>query len=60
MLYPETDRVSPARIAKSEPVIPRVEPPLSVYLTRKTVRLVPLQSPRMPLDLELTDRSHAV
>lgn len=32
MLYPEVDRVSPARIAKSLPVMPSVEPPLSVYL----------------------------
>lgn len=32
MLYPEVDRVSPASIAKSLPVIPRVDPPLSVYL----------------------------
>jgi hypothetical protein len=32
MLYPDVDRVSPARMAKSEPVIPSVDPPLSVYL----------------------------
>ena len=30
ILYPATERVSPARIAKSAPVIPKVEPPLSV------------------------------
>lgn len=32
MLNPVTERVSPARIAKSEPDMPKVEPPLSVYL----------------------------
>jgi hypothetical protein len=35
MLYPEVERVSPARIAKSEPEMARVEPPLSVYLDER-------------------------
>ena len=32
MLYPDVERVSPANIANVSPVIPNVEPPLSVYL----------------------------
>lgn len=32
MLYPEVERVSPARMVKSVLLMPRVEPPLSVYL----------------------------
>lgn len=32
MLYPEVERVSPARIANVSPVMPSVDPPLSAYL----------------------------
>lgn len=60
MLYPDVDRVSPARIAKSLPVIPSVEPPLSVYLAKG----VSLGGKRVEMPVlgssELTGRSHVV
>lgn len=48
------DRVSPAMIVKSEPEIARVEPPLSVYLSRTLADEVASQ------DIEIDSRIEAV